>query len=379
MALTALLAFGAALSPGQSMDDLNLQVHGYATQGFVYTTNNNWNTTDSSDGSPAWTEAVVNVGAEPQPKLRIGVQARYFLLGNYGNQITLDWAEGDYKLNEYFGFRAGKVKTPIGLLNETQDIDPVQLWILLPQSIYAIANRNSTLSHYGGVIYGSVPLGNTFGELEYRAYGGQRVLSSDDAVFQTVRDKGISLPNGATGPMYGGTLRWQTPLHGLTVGASEDSEHTSGAAALGALSGSLKATHFYQPYLYGIFERNRWMAGGEYTRQALQKTTAFAGGPTIFIPKDQRAWYLMASYKFSEKLTGGMNFSYSLDRQLPVSNARYQKDWALSARYDVNSYLYLKAEEHFVDGSEFGYSTSNNTGGLMPNTRMTLLKIGVNF
>jgi len=361
------------------MDDLKLQVHGYATQGFIYTTNNNWNTADTTDGSPAWTEAVVNVTVQPQPKLRIGVQTRYFLLGNYGNQITLDWAQGDYKVNEHLGFRVGKVKTPIGLLNETQDIDPVQLWVLLPQSIYAIANRNSILSHYGGVIYGSVSLGSSWGELEYRAYGGQRVLSSDDAVFQTVRDKGISLPNGATGPMYGGTLRWQTPLRGLMAGASEDSEHTSGAAVLGALNGGLQATHFYQPYLYAIYESKKWMAGGEYTRQALQKTTAFVGGPTIFIPKDQRAWYAMASYKLSKKIIGGMNFSYSLDRQLPVSNARYQKDWALSARYDVDSYFYLKFEQHFIDGSEFGYSTSDNPGGLKPNTRMTLLKIGVSF
>jgi hypothetical protein len=89
------------------MEEMNLQVHGYATQGFIYTTNNNWNTAETTDGSPAWSEAVVNMTVEPQPKLRIGVQARYFLLGTYGNQITLDWAQGDYKVNERFGFRAG--------------------------------------------------------------------------------------------------------------------------------------------------------------------------------------------------------------------------------------------------------------------------------
>jgi hypothetical protein len=100
----------------QSMDDLNLQVHGYATRGFIYTTNNNWDTTNSTDGSSAWTEAVVNVTAQPQPKLRIGVQARYYLLGTYGNAITLDWAEADYKVNEHFGFRVGKVKSPMGVV-----------------------------------------------------------------------------------------------------------------------------------------------------------------------------------------------------------------------------------------------------------------------
>jgi hypothetical protein len=375
----AILVFGfRSLALAQVTADLDMQVHGYVTQGFIYTARNNWNTMDSSDGSPAWTETVLNISATPQPRLRVGVQGRYLLLGYLANAITLDWAAADYKLNEHLGARAGKVKTPIGLLNETQDIDPAQLWVLLPQSIYALANRNSTLAHYGGVVYGTIPLGDRLGELLYRGYGGQRVLSSDDAVFQTVRDKGISLPNGATGPMYGGTLRWQTPLRGLMAGASEDSEHTSGAAVLGALSGSLKATHFYQPYFYGIYESNKLMVAGEYTRQALQKTTAFTGGPTIFIPKDQRAWYMMASYKLLEKLTGGIYYSDSLDRQLPINAARFQKDWALSARYDLNTFLYFKAEQHWVDGTELGYSTSDNTA-LHPNTRMTIFKIGVSF
>ena len=47
----------------QSLDDLNIQLHGYATQGFLYTTNNTILTTSSSDGSPAWTEAVVNLSS----------------------------------------------------------------------------------------------------------------------------------------------------------------------------------------------------------------------------------------------------------------------------------------------------------------------------
>jgi hypothetical protein len=378
LGLGLLAVYGIASAVAQSLDDLKLEIHGYVTQGFIYTTTNNWNTMDTSDGSPAWTEAVINISAQPQSGLRIGLQGRYLLLGYLTTAVMLDWGQADYKLNEHIGFRAGKVKTPVGLLNETQDIDPAQIWVLLPQSIYALANRNSTLAHFGGVVYGTIPLGESWGELQYRGYGGQRVLSSDDAVFQTVRDKGITLPNGATGPMYGGTLRWQTPLRGLMVGASEDSEHTSGAAKLGALSGSLKATHFYQPYFYGIYEFKKLMVGGEYTRQALRKTTSFVGGPTIFIPKDQRAWYMMATYKILQKLTAGIYYSDSLDRQLPVSAARYQKDWALSARFDVNPFLYLKAEQHWLDGTELGYSTSDNTA-LRPNTRMTLFKIGVSF
>jgi len=374
-----MLIFGWASARAQSMDDLNLQVHGYATQAFIYSNNNNWNTTASSEGSPAWSEAVVNVSSQPISKLRIGVQARYFLLGTLGNTITLDWAQGDYKVNEYFGVRVGKVKSPAGLLNESQDIDPAQTWVLMPSSVYSIASRNSTLSHYGGVVYGTIPLGSSFGKAEYRAYGGQRVLGGDDGIFQPLRDKGITLPNGATGPMYGGTLRWKPPLRGLLLQASLDSEHTSGETLLALFTGTLNTTHFYQPYFSGQYENNKLMVAGEYTRQALDKTTIFVGGPTIFVPKDQRAWYVMTTYKLAAKLTGGIYYSSSLDRKLPVSSARFQKDWALTARYDVDPYLYFKVEEHFVDGTELGYSTSDNTGGIQPNMRMTMLKLGVSF
>jgi hypothetical protein len=97
------MVLGTLPMAAQSIEDLNIQIHGYATQGFVYSTQNNWNSMTSSNGSPAWTEAVVNVTTQPEPKLRVGVQARYFLLGNYGNAIALDWADADYKVNEKFG------------------------------------------------------------------------------------------------------------------------------------------------------------------------------------------------------------------------------------------------------------------------------------
>ena len=54
--LSFLIALALALQalPGvaQSLDDLNIQIHGYATQGFLYTTQNNIFTTSSNNGSP---------------------------------------------------------------------------------------------------------------------------------------------------------------------------------------------------------------------------------------------------------------------------------------------------------------------------------------
>jgi len=376
--LAAMWPCDGVFASAQSMDDLNLQVHGYAAQGFVYSTNNNWDTTDSTDGSSAWTEAVVNLTVQPESRLRIGVQARYYLLGNYGNQIVLDWAQADYKVNEHFGFRAGKVKSPIGLLNEIQDIDPAYLWILLPQSIYPIASRNSTLAHYGGVAYGTVSLGESLGKVEYSAYGGQRVVAGDDGFLQPLRDEGLTLPNGVSGPVFGGTLRWNIPIRGLMLGATESSQSASGAITAGLYQGTLSAPRFYVPYFFGTYERNKLTVAGEYSRWASNSTIQLSGAPSEISYEDERAFYGMASYRLTGKLSGGLYYSSLNNRQAAFTSARYQKDWALALRYDFNPYLYAKVEQHFVDGTAVGFGASDNSN-LKPDTRMTLLKLGVSF
>jgi len=377
--LVLAFVWGGSSAPAQSIDDLKLQIHGFATQGFIHSTDNNWDTTDSTDGSAAWTEAVVNITARPESKLRIGVQGRFFLLGNYGNAITLDWAEADYKFNEHLGFRVGKVKTPTGLLNEIQDIGPAYLWVILPQSIYPLASRNTILAHYGGVVYGSLPLGEKMGKLEYRAYGGVRIVASDDGSLAQYEAAGLTIPNGFSGTAYGGTLRWETPIAGLIVGVTEGSERQSGAVTDGPLQGQVMTAPFTVPYFFGQYEQNKIMFAAEYNQVAPQGTVTFNGYPPIYMAEDRREFYVMASYKIAKKLTGGLYYSSAIDRKAPISSARFQKDWALSVRYDIDPYMYLKAEQHFVDGTELGYSASDNAGGLSPNTRMTMLKFGVTF
>ena len=76
---------------------------------------------------------------------------------------------------------------------------------------------------------------------------------------------------------------------------------------------------------------------------------------------DRRSYYVMSSYKLAPRLTAGAYFSYAVDRQVPLSTGRFQKDWDLSARYDVNPSLYLKFEQHFLDGTLIGFSSSDNT------------------
>jgi hypothetical protein len=86
----------------------------------------------------------------------------------------------------------------------------------------------------------------------------------------------------------------------------------------------------------------------------------------------------MATYKLTAKLTGGIYNSQNSDHQAPLGPGRYQKDWAISGRYDFNAFLYAKAEQHFIDGDGLNYDTQLNPN-LQPNTRLTALKVGVSF
>jgi len=381
----AILAFATVSMRGQSLDDLNIQIHGYATQGFLYTTNNNIFTTNSSDGSPAWTDAVVNVSATPIPKLRVAVQARYFLLGNYGNTITLDYAMADYKASDEFGVRFGKVKTPTGLYNEIQDIDPSYLWSLLPQSVYPIGSRNSLLSHYGGVVYGTLKFTPKVGKLEYRGFGGVEALGASDGYLLPYREAGINSQNGLIFLIYGAALRWRTPVPGLMIGAAlkrqnrNSSPITVAIPETGTYNGSLLVNAGDTQQFFASYEKQKLVLAGEFSRQPVN--AAFQV-PEVFneaVKLDERAWYAMASYKLTDKLTAGVYDSQGVNRQAVLGPARYSKDWAISGRYDFNQFLYAKAEEHLISGTAADYDTAMNPGGLKPTSKLTILKVGVSF
>ena len=112
-----------------------VQVHAFASEGFGYSNQNNYLTMDTSNGSGAMTDFGVNIGTNITDKFHVGAQMYDENIGNLGNwHPTLDWAFGDYKLKDWFGVRAGKVKTALGLFNDTQDMAFLTTWAILPQA-----------------------------------------------------------------------------------------------------------------------------------------------------------------------------------------------------------------------------------------------------
>ena len=171
----------AVQTPLQAQDfkllDRDVQIHGFASQGFVHTNDNNWLTMYTSNfGSGEFTDFGANVSTHVTDKFYVGAQIYDRRLGQLGRwHPSLDWAVASYRFTPWFGIRGGKVKTAIGLFNDTQDLDFLHPFALLPQSVYSTDLRDSTIAHVGGDFFGDISLGGkNRGKLSYTAYAGMR-------------------------------------------------------------------------------------------------------------------------------------------------------------------------------------------------------------
>jgi hypothetical protein len=149
-ALVLLVPSGSTLAQGPFE---NLEVHGFATQGFVKTSANSF-FGDSEDGSFEFTELGVNATLEPTPRVRLSGQLLSRNAGKmYSGSPVVDFALADVSLRstekESLAFVAGRIKNPLGLFNETRDVAFTRPGVFLPQVVYFDRVRNVVMSSDG--------------------------------------------------------------------------------------------------------------------------------------------------------------------------------------------------------------------------------------
>src|SRR4051812_27765915 len=108
----ALLAIGSSASAaefGAEGDVASVEVHAFASQGFILTTANNYIAT-SKKGSFEFSEVGINFTKTIVDELRVGIQLFGHDLGPTGNYTAkMDWFYLDYRWKDWLGFRAGRV------------------------------------------------------------------------------------------------------------------------------------------------------------------------------------------------------------------------------------------------------------------------------
>ncbi|HEX5228272.1 MAG TPA: hypothetical protein VFW44_11205 [Bryobacteraceae bacterium] len=399
---TTLLAAALAAPFAQAqfnfdIDGKPVQIHSFGSQGFMASDQNNYLTTNTSKGSFDFTDIGGNISMRLTDNFRIGAQIYDREIGQLGAwHPQLDWAVADYRVKDWFGVRGGVVKTVFGLHNDTQDVDFLQTYALLPQSVYPTDLRDALIRHRGGDVYGNVSLGR-LGSLAYTGFAGLRVDSLYGGYIYLLHGSGIFM-NSYGGLQYGGDLKWTTPIKGLVLGASRMNEDITGKGTYDAsIFGGPKDAPYEEHSLsdwanqfYGQYSIGNLTLEAEY-RRWYRYQDIFNGFFTV--TTDTRTWYADTSYRLSKRFTVGGYYSHFVadwgTAHFYPGNHLYDK--VLTLRADLKNYWDVKVEGHFMNGTggtgipgggllyPDGFYPFNNPAGLKPTTTLLVVKTGFNF
>ncbi|MDA8139591.1 MAG: hypothetical protein M0036_13155, partial [Desulfobacteraceae bacterium] len=348
-----------ALDDAQAGTDLGgVQIHGFISQGFLYTDTYNYLANDTKDGSFEYNEMGINFGKQLNDKLRIGMQLFSRDLGDAANnKVTVDWAYADYRWQDYLGLRAGRIKLPIGFYNETRDMDMLRTSIVLPQGIYNDLLRDNMIAANGVSLYGNVGL-KAAGSLEYQLLAGVTQADVDNGVGKYTNSGLAPLGGTLDGDIksdtsYAGALRWETPLKGLRVGYSIiNSPFIQVPVRFGAMPLEIDASRNVQIYSAEYTWRDLIVAA-EYM---IRKDESTIMGLTTSTTAE--SYYLSAAYRFVDWFTLGAYYSEFYPNKdhkdgdnLAIANNAWEKDLALTLRFDINDYWIFKIEGHAVNGT----------------------------
>jgi hypothetical protein len=358
----ALVAVAAAAASAADIDlgvAGNLQIHGFASQGALKSSGNNYLAPDSKRGTADFNEFGLAVSDRVNDQLTVGMQLFARDLGTAGkDEVTLDWAYGDYHWQDALALRAGKIRVPLGLYNESRDIDLARTEILLPQVlIYNESFRDVLDAFNGAEIYGNLAAHGA-GSVDYTAFGGGMQVPAENSIKSKFGDGGtFSVTSLDIKDLWGGQLTWNVPVPGLRLGGSY--YHTDWS-----FTGAVNAPTPFGIVALPTVSDNKTdieVASAEYTWKDLLIASEFNHAHSTlvdrlsFVPRlsvKQDGWYVLAGWRFTKWMAVAGSFttgrSYSNTTSAPEVN--YQKDTALSVRFDPDPHWLLKLEGHYLVG-----------------------------
>lgn len=339
-----------------------IQVHGFATQGFVHTTDNRF-FGDSDTGSFDFTELGINLSYRATPALTLSGQVLSRRAGDmYNGSPVVDFALLDWNISNdeqlSYGVMLGRLKNTLGLYNDTRDVAFTRPSIFLPQQIYFDTVRNLVLSADGMQLYArfSTDAGNWL----FNLGAGTNPV-----------DKNVEI--SYLGADFGGSL----DSEGVSLIARTEFETHDGAwrTALSAARATLDfSAGAGDPVGSGEIDFLYWVASLQYnaerwslTAEYMQEPVDFAGFGPLLDWRDStvQGYYLQGSYLlrsnvelvarysegFGDKDDRNGSKQSALSGGLAPPHSFYQKDLMLGVRWDVTPSFMLRAEHQWSQGT----------------------------
>jgi hypothetical protein len=331
----------------------SLDIHGFFSQTYINTSQNNFLIPNSSKGSFEWTEGAINV-SKTWGKFRLGAQAIARDFGDEGNfRVDADWAYLDVSISNPFNLRLGRARLPFGLYNEYRDVDAARMEILFPQVFNPEDYRAGAVAYQGLGIYGTLGSARK-GSLEYQVYFGNNHLHKDFFLARRIQDGFLSpTTEMTTRRLAGGQLIWNTPMDGLRL-CYTHLNYKGDFNINSPIAGGLVDDR-------GIIFRIRWhLLGLEYTFGPWQfvaeylyrdneniysdRLSAIFG--RSFMPENTVSGYLTIRRQMTDKL--GTYLSYGqLHKEIAQDGAPLSdrhNELSLGFRYDILEPLIFKSQ-----------------------------------
>jgi len=370
----------------------DLEVHGFATQGFVKTTANSF-FGDSTHGSLDFTELGVNATLQPARDIRLSGQLLSRRAGEmYSGSPSVDFALADVTLlstaENSAGILVGRIKNPLGLFNDTRDVAFTRPGVFVPQVVYFDKARNLIMSSDGAGIrmahYGDVV------NLSFYTAAGQPLM--DENVEYAYLGAGFSGDFEPEGLSYMARLMGETPDERLRAALSIAKSSMDFERGPFDPIGSGEVD-----FVYGIaslqLSLEDWTLTAEYMREPIE-WRGFAGTFFEGMKRTAEGYFVQAAWQASDEIELMLRyeegFADRTDRSgeemqersggLIPGHTGYSKIFTTGIRWDVSTDLMVRAEYQRHQGTFVLSSRENPDASKMePDWDMFALSLSYRF
>jgi outer membrane receptor protein involved in Fe transport len=339
--------------------DHRLQIHGFLTQAYVKTTENQF-FGDSENGSFEFRELGINASYRFNPNLMISAQLLSRVAGEmYDGSLAVDYAQLDYHYSlseeKRLGLILGRYKNPLGLYNDTRDVAATRPGIFMPQAIYWDRVRNMVLSNDGLQLRWEHD--SEMHRIKLQLVAGKTPI--DKNVEETYRPPTLSASMDQDGLTYGGRLLY---------------EWDGGRFRLALSSAMLELDTKISMLPEGNMDLDYWVLSAQYndgpwrlTLEYMQEPLDFRGFGDFLDAADTTVdgYYLQGDYRLHEDWEVMLRYEEShynkddpdgVETSLKIGGVphnHYSKLWTLGLLWEPSEQLMLRAEFSRVDGTIF--------------------------
>jgi hypothetical protein len=372
----------------------NLQIHGFASQGWLKSSDNNnvFGPSSSSSGSFDFREIGLNASMRPLTNLQFSVQGLSRTAGNGSpGNIRLDYGFIDYTFsnreNSQLGIRLGRMKNPLGFYNDTRDVPFTRPSILLPQSIYFDRTRKLAIAADGVHLYGEYR--SDYGDVSFQAGVVRPLVRGDEAEAAVF---GVLLA-GHLAPEISYVSRINYELDGgrVRLGISASQLNMSYSPAPGVTNDLQAGSIHFVPLVFSAqYNAERWSLTSEYAIRYLENKNLGPGAPDASSAGE--SYYFQGVYRFTPEWEGIVRYdAYFADRDDHngtiwagtdagrrtgrPAHSRFAKDITVGLRWNITSQFMLRAEYHHVNGTGWLSALDNHDSSHPPAQHWDLFSI----